>query len=111
MAWIKSASNYLPDWIQASDDYRVHARSWAVFFRDGVLIGIVCSVLIASTYGLPTDQRRDVYVERLDLQDKGRAAMEQATKDKAEWCSKHPESPMCRPANQGQGKGDFSQIK
>ena len=49
MAWIKSASNYLPDWIQASDDYRVHARSWAVFFRDGVLIGIVCGVLIAST--------------------------------------------------------------
>lgn len=107
MAWIKTAARYMPNWMQTSDAPRVWRRSALVFLRDGVLAGIVWGAVIANTAGLPTDEYRALR-EQLGI---NREAMKKAAKDKAEWCSKHPETFMCRPTKEAQGKPDFDQMK
>lgn len=46
MAWIKTASRQKSNWVQTSDSARVHWRSRWVFFRDGLIAGVVLGVLV-----------------------------------------------------------------
>ncbi len=55
MAWQKTASRYVPKWVQTSDDFAVLARTVFVFFRDGVVAGVVLGVLVGMCTHWPSN--------------------------------------------------------
>lgn len=107
MAWTKTSSKYIAKWHQISDDPTVFLRSILVFLRDGLLVGMFSGILIANTFGLPTDKFR----EQREQDARRREAIEESARAKADWCGKHSETPMCKEDSGKRSGSDFHLMK